>query len=229
MSRAPGGRLRRAARTVPFTLGYGLLLTVGGELVERLDGETREGVLRTVSTNLHNLSAGHLETLVTSALLPADPGPAALLPVLAALLAGEVVLGTRRALVVFAVGHVGASLAVAGLLGADALPGVVAGPVRFAVDAGPSYGAAAVVGAVLVQAAARVRLGPPAARLAAALAGGAVVAATARPLGGGPTFTDWGHLLGLAAGAALAAALLRRRAPGGRLQPAGRAAGVEVA
>ena len=217
----------RALRYVPFTLTYAVLLTAGSELVERLDPDVRLDVLQSVSTNLHNLSGGHVETLLASALVQAEPGFPGLLPTLFALATSERVLGSRRTLAVFAVGHVGSSLAVAGLLAGGALPGVLADRVRVAVDTGPSYGTAAVIGAgllVVVVRAVRWAAHRPSARrvLVGAVAGAAaavVVAVTVIPVAVQPTFTAWGHLLALVTGGVLGVWISRQDRPRGA-QPA---------
>src|SRR5439155_16660513 len=102
------------------------------------------------STNLANLTDGRVATLLTSAFVQVEPGLPALLPVLVALGAAELVLGWRRTCAVFVIGHVGATLIVAAALALDVLPGVVTARVRDAVDTGPSYGTAAVIGAGLI-------------------------------------------------------------------------------
>ncbi len=208
----------RVVRALPFTVTYTLALTVGSELVERLDPDLRDVVLRVVSTNLHNLSNGHVETLLVSAVVQAEPGLPGLVPTVLALATAELLLGSGRTLIVFVTGHVGASLVVAGLLAVGALPGVLADRVRLAVDTGPSYGTAAVLGAGLLVASVhtvRWALRRPSGRrvllgVGVAAAAGLVLAATVVAVTVDPTFTDWGHLLALGTGGALGAWMARR-------------------
>ncbi len=220
-------RLRRLLCAVPFTLSYAVLLTAGSEVVERLDPDARVDVLRAVSTNLQNLSGGHVETLLASALVQAEPDFPGLLPTLVALAASERVLGSRRTLAVFAIGHVGASVAVAGLLAGGALPGVLADKVALAVDTGPSYGTAAVIGAGLLvlvahtvrQAVRRPSVGRLLMGAALGVTAAAIVTVTVIPVAVQPTFTAWGHLLALATGGVLGVWISRQDRPRGA-QPA---------
>jgi len=206
------GAVGRALRAVPFTASYAVLLMVLQAAVATLDHDTRSEVVREASTNLTNLGNGHVETLLVSAFIQAEPALPRLLLVIAALAVAELVLGWRRTLVVFVVGHVGATLAVAAALAAGALPGVVAAKVRDAADTGPSYGTAAVIGAGLLVATVRAfhrqgrRRAVRATLTGLALVG--VVVVTAGTLAVQPTFTAWGHLIALLGGAATGAVLL---------------------
>ena len=155
------------------------------------------------STNLANLSAGRVDTLFTSATLTGGASAGYLTWTLGLLLAGALVLGMRRGVLVFAVAHVGATLATVGMLALDAMPGVDADAVRTMSDVGPSYGTVGVVTAALV-------LLAPGAR-AATLAGGSVLAVMAALLVGDPDVATWGHLL--AAGLALPLGLWLRSSP----------------
>jgi hypothetical protein len=197
-------------RVVSFTASYTAVLMLAAVTVRLLDHDHRSEVVRAASTNLDNLGNGHVETLLVSAVIQAEPALPRLLLVIAALAAAELVLGWRRTLVVFVVGHVGATLAVAVALAVGALPGVVAAEVRDAVDTGPSYGTAAVIGAGLLVATVRAmrRRG----RRRAVFTGLALVGAvsvTAGTLATQPTFTAWGHLISLLVGAAVGALFLR--------------------
>ncbi|MEZ0363198.1 rhomboid-like protein [Mycobacterium sp. pUA109] len=142
--------LSRLAR-VRVTVGYATaLLTVATTLLV-LGPQTQDQVIRNASTNLHNLSHGHLATLLGSAFVPdAAGGPVLLwLPGLVCLLAlAELLWRSGRLALVFVVGHIGATLLVAiGLTGALKL-GWLPVSVSFARDVGMSYGAAAVLGAL---------------------------------------------------------------------------------
>ena len=187
---------------MPFTTTYAALLGVGSFAVARLDGVERLRALRAVSTNLANLAAGHVETLFVSAFVPADVVVPLLLVAVAGMALSELLLTWRTALLAFAVGHVAVSLAVAALLALRALPGVAADGVEDAIDTGPSYGAAAVIGAGLVVAVLRAA---PAVRgrlhtFVLALPVAAPVAAMLL-LAASPTFSAWGHLFALLTGA----------------------------
>ena len=207
----------RWLRRVPFTASYAVLLALTGGAVRLLDRDARAEVVRAASTNLANLGHGHVETLLVSAVVQAEPRFPALLPVVAALAAAEVVLGWRRTLVVFLSGHIGATVVVAVALAVGALPGVVAARVRDAVDTGPSYGTAAVIGAGLLVALLRALRRPGPRRAVGAMvvgvALGLAVLLTLLAVAEQPSFTAWGHLIALLGGAGAGVVLARTDRP----------------
>jgi len=131
------------------TLAYAVALSVITTTLLELGPVAQERVMQHASTNLHNLSQGHLGTLIASAFV-VDAGPLyGWLPGLVCLLMlVEMLWGSWRLMVSFLVGHVGATLLVAvGLVAAvkfDWLPGEV----TRATDVGMSYGSTAVLGAL---------------------------------------------------------------------------------
>ncbi len=132
---------------VRVTLLYAVALTIVAEVLIMLGPRTQSEVIRAVSTNLHNLGEGRIETLIGSALVNAD-GPIYLwLPGFMAMLAlGELLWQSRRMVAAFVIGHLGATLIVAvGLAGAVA-GGVLSTSVADAADVGMSYGAVGVLG-----------------------------------------------------------------------------------
>jgi hypothetical protein len=115
-----------------------------------LGPQAQERAISRASTNLHNLSRGHIGTLLDSAFV-VDAGPIyEWLPGLVCVLAlAELLWGSWRLIVAFAVGHVGATLLVAvGLTAAVEWNWLDAGSVTRATDVGMSYGAAGVLGAL---------------------------------------------------------------------------------
>ncbi len=139
--------LHRLAR-VRVTVIYALALLAVSITLMVLGPLVADRVVRHASTNLHNLSHGHVGTLLGSAFV-VDAGPVWVwLPALMCLLAlCEVMFGSIRLIVAFAVGHIGATLLVAiGLATAVRAGWIEAGSVTRAVDVGMSYGAAAVLG-----------------------------------------------------------------------------------
>ncbi|OBI04324.1 hypothetical protein A5714_03250 [Mycobacterium sp. E2462] len=143
-----GGLFSRLAR-VRFTVGYaGLLLAISCALLA-LGPHTHDVIVQRASTNVHNLSHGHVGTLLGSALV-VDAGPLYFwLPFLTCLLAlAELHLRTIRLVVAFLVGHVGATLLVAAALAAAVEFGWLPTSVTRASDVGMSYGALAVLGAM---------------------------------------------------------------------------------
>lgn len=132
---------------VRVTLIYGSILAAVAAALATLDPDVQERVFEHASTNLHNLARGRVGTLFGSAFV-VDAGPLLLwLPGLLCLLGlAELVWGSRRLVVAFAVGHVGATLLVAVGLVAAVERGWAPADVARAVDVGTSYGAAAVLG-----------------------------------------------------------------------------------
>ena len=109
----------------------------------------RRLVIHHASTNLHNLSHGHLGTLLDSAFV-VDAGPIYIwLPGLVCLLALlELMYHSVRLIVAFAVGHIGATVLVAAGLTVAVEAGVLSKSVARADDVGMSYGAVGVLGAL---------------------------------------------------------------------------------
>ncbi len=114
-----GGIVSRLAR-VQFTVGYAALLLAISCAILMLGPQAHDVIVQRASTNLHNLSHGHLGTLLGSALV-VDAGPLYFwLPFLTCLLAlAELHLRTIRLVVAFLVGHIGATLLVAAALAAS--------------------------------------------------------------------------------------------------------------
>src|ERR1700757_1915452 len=93
--------------SVRITLAYSAALVIVGMTLSKLDPHVQNAVVSQMSTNLHNLLRGHLETLVGSEVLAWLPGMVCVLAL------GELVWRRRRLVLAFAVGHVGATLLVA--------------------------------------------------------------------------------------------------------------------
>jgi hypothetical protein len=138
----------RLAR-VRVTVGYAVTLVVVAAILVELDPVVQDRIVLHASTNLHNLRHGHVGTLLGSAFV-VDAGPVLYwLPGLVCLLAlGELLWRSRRLVVAFAVGHVGATLLVAAGLWAAVSHGWLPRSVTGATDVGMSYGATAVLGAL---------------------------------------------------------------------------------
>ena len=134
------GRLR-------VTLIYAAALAAVALALVDLGPRIQEKVIRHASTNLHNLGQGRIGTLIGSAFVN-EAGPIYIwLPGLVALLAlGELVWESRRLVVAFVVGHIGATLIVAAGLAAAIAAGLLSRSVADAADVGMSYGAVAVLG-----------------------------------------------------------------------------------
>lgn len=179
------GRLR-------VTLIYAAVLaTVALALVD-LGPAIQEKVIRHASTNLHNLEHGRIGTLIGSAFVN-EAGPIYIwLPGLMALLAlGELLWESRRLVVAFVAGHIGATLIVAAGLAAAIAGGLLSRSVADAADVGMSYGAVAVLGTFTAAIPSTWR---------AAWAGWWLTVAIASTVLSGGEFTNIGHAIALVIG-----------------------------
>jgi hypothetical protein len=142
------GLLRALAR-IRVTVAYAVILIGVTTVLLALGPRVENRVISHASTNLHNLSHGHLGTLFVSAFV-IEAGPIYVwLPGLMCLLAlAELMWRSRRLVVAFAVGHIGATLLVAVGLTAAVELGWQSTDVTRATDVGMSYGASAVLGAL---------------------------------------------------------------------------------
>ncbi|WP_123027868.1 rhomboid-like protein [Mycolicibacterium stellerae] len=142
------GLLRALAR-IRVTVAYAAILTGVTSVLMALGPRVQTRVISHASTNLHNLSHGHLGTLLFSAFV-IEAGPIYVwLPGLMCLLAvAELMWRSRRLVVAFAAGHIGATLLVAVGLTAAVELGWLTTDVTRATDVGMSYGASAVLGAL---------------------------------------------------------------------------------
>ena len=190
-----GGIFSRLAR-VQFTVGYVAALLAVSCAILALGPEAHDLLVERASTNLHNLSHGHVGTLLGSALV-VDAGPLYFwLPFLTCLLAlGELHLRTIRLAVAFLVGHIGATLVVAAALAAAVEFGWLPLSITRASDVGMSYGALAVLGAMTAVIPQRWR---------AAWVGWWVSAGIASAIIGGD-FTDAGHTVAVVLGVLVSA------------------------
>jgi hypothetical protein len=198
----PGsGRLRRLVppvrgyvRRAPATFIYGAILFVTTWVVAGVGRRVSDEVLRSQSTNLHNLRAHPVSALLRSMFWS---GTTVVLPVLALLVLvlapAEMWLGTKRLIVAFLTGHIGATLITAYLISRgyfSASTGVIDGDI----DVGISYGTLCVAGVLTYRLPRWWRL-----LYAAGLIG--VFATFA--FEAGRTYTDLGHLVSILLGLAL--------------------------
>lgn len=176
---------------VRFTIAYAATLVTIATVLVLLGPQAENQIVLAASTNLDNLRHGRLETLLGSAFV-VDAGPVWLwLPGLVCLLAlAELLWRSGRLVMVFATGHVGASLLVAAGLAAAVKFGWLPWSVSVARDVGMSYGAAAVLGALTAAIPARWRPAWLGWWLAVALGTSALCA----------DFTDVGHSIALVLG-----------------------------
>ncbi|WP_293314914.1 rhomboid-like protein [Mycobacterium sp.] len=144
-------RWATAAMSVRITAGYAVVLVAVSLWLSTLGQHARELVVSSMSTNLHNLSHGHLSTLVGSAFVDDGGDIYVWLPGLVCLLAlGELIWRARGLVMAFAVGHIGATLLVAAGLVVALKAGWLPLSIARATDVGTSYGAVCVLGALTV-------------------------------------------------------------------------------
>jgi Rhomboid-like protein len=134
---------------IRVTVAYAAILTGVTAALALLGPRAQGRVISHASTNLHNLSHGHIGTLFVSAFV-IEAGPIYVwLPGLMCLMAtAELVWRSGRLLIAFAVGHIGATLLVAVGLTAAVELGWLSADVTRATDVGMSYGASAVLGSI---------------------------------------------------------------------------------
>jgi hypothetical protein len=131
------------------TTVYTVALVAVSVTLTALGPHARDVAVSRMSTNLHNLSRGHLSTLVGSAFVDDGGEVYAWLPGLVCLLAlGELIWRSTGLLIAFTVGHIGATLLVAVGLVATVEAGWLPISVARANDVGISYGAVCVLGAL---------------------------------------------------------------------------------
>ena len=178
-------------RTAPFTFAYlGVLL--GTTALLALSSERgRTMLLRASSTNLNHLGHTPVRVLVASALWFQGLSVATWVLLFVVVLAAvEQALGTRRAVAVFAAGHIGATLLTALALWIGIRAGTFSPRLDDSVDVGVSYGFVAAAAAFTFVLPRRLRL-----PYVAALLGYLMFRLVAAH-----TFTDAGHLVALAIG-----------------------------
>ncbi|WP_227998812.1 DUF1515 domain-containing protein [Nocardia australiensis] len=189
---------------LPATSGYLSVLVIVTAVFTAVGESTRSRVVLDASTNLNNLLDGRLGTLFASALVIGDVGVAwMIIPLLGCLLAlAELRFGAMRLMHVFLAGHIGATLLVAAGLWVAVTAGWLPASISWAEDVGISYGAMALVGALIAAMPPRWRIGWAGAWFVVG-AGGIVL---------GQTFTNVGHLLSLCIGLTAGYGMIRAKA-----------------
>ncbi|WP_245721403.1 rhomboid-like protein [Nocardia pseudovaccinii] len=189
---------------LPATFGYLVALVAVTAVFSAMSETSQARVVLHASTNLHNLLNGRVGTVLSSALVIGDVSAAwVLIPLLGCLLAlAELRFGAVHMVRVFLAGHIGATLLVAaGLwiaIEADWLPASI----RWAQDVGVSYGAMALVGAIVVAIPHRWRIAWSTVWFIVAAEGVLIE----------QTFTNVGHLLAFCIGTGVGFGMLRAKA-----------------
>jgi hypothetical protein len=187
-------RLREYLRRSPATFVYGAILLVTTWVVAGVAERVSDELLRSQSTNLENLRTHSVSVLLRSMFWTGSTWLLPLIAILVLVLApAEVWLGTKRLILVFLTGHVGATLITAVAIGQGYFS-ESGGHIDRDIDVGMSYGALCVIGLFAYRLPRRWRI--PYALLALAPLG-------ALAFSSGRTFTDFGHLVSLLLGLAL--------------------------
>jgi hypothetical protein len=136
-------------RSVRVTVAYALTLVTVALTLKALGPHAQDGAVNLLSTNLHNLARGRLDTLVDSAFV-IDLGDIYMwLPGVVCLLGlGELAWRGARLVAAFALGHIGATLIVAVWLVVSIDKGWLPHSLAQASDVGISYGVAGVLGSL---------------------------------------------------------------------------------
>ena len=196
-------RLLASALRIRVTLAYCALAVAGTVVLGQIGPHDRWHVLHAASTNLHNLTDGHLATLVTSVFLTEGRVNWLWLAAVALLFAvAEWISGWRRFLLTFSAGHLGATALVAVGLLIGIHNDWLADSLAVAVDVGVSYAAAAVAGSMI-----RYLPMPWRAGWAALWIGVVAISGVSDP-----SFTAVGHAIALTIGFGLGVLYLRRDA-----------------
>ena len=196
-------RLLAFALRIRVTLAYCALAVAGTVALGRIGPHDRWHVLHAASTNLHNLTDGHLATLVTSVFLTEGRVNWLWLAAVALLFAvAEWISGWRRFLLTFSAGHLGATASVAVGLFIGIRNDWLADSLAMAVDVGVSYAAAAVAGSMI-----RYLPMPWRAGWVALWIGVVTISGVSDP-----SFTAVGHAIALTIGFGLGVLYLRRDA-----------------
>ncbi|MTE15876.1 hypothetical protein GLP40_24290 [Nocardia sp. CT2-14] len=199
--------LRRVLSAVwlPATYSYVGLLSAIAVALTMVSAKSETRIVLHASTNLHNLTTGRFGTLFSSAFLVGEGAATVfvIVPLLACLLAlAERRFGTVKLLHTFLVGHIGATVLVAVGLWIAVESQLVPNSITMVEDVGVSYGAMAVVGALVAVVPAHRRFVWAASWLTLAL-GGVVC---------WHTFTNVGHFLALCLGLGIGRLMIRRQA-----------------
>ena len=190
-------------RSSPATFGYAGIIFVTTWVVAGLQSPQRRELLRTQSTNLHNLRTHPVAVLFRSAFWSGSTTFLPFLLLLALVLApAEVWLGTFRLILVFALGHVGATLITAVAISHGLFSSPDSDGIARAIDVGVSYGVFCVAGVLTYRLPMRLRV-PYALGLLTLFGISAFV--------GGGDFTELGHLVSVLLGLAAYPFTLRAR------------------
>lgn len=142
LARLDWARARTYLSRAPGTLVYLFSLTVTWWTLQGVDQRTLRRIVGSASTNLHNMSHDPIQVLIASAFWSDSDGFPWLVLVefLTVMVAAERWLGTGRWVLVFAAGHVGATLVTVTGIAWALDHGLLPMKIARTVDVGSSYG-----------------------------------------------------------------------------------------
>jgi hypothetical protein len=181
-------------RSSPATFVYAGFIFVTTWVAAGLPAKQRDALFRTQSTNLHNLRTHAVDVLFRSAFWSGSTVFLPFLVLLAVVLApAEEWLGTFRLILIFALGHVGATLLTAVAIGQGYFTSAGDAGIGHTIDVGVSYGAFCIAAVLTYRLPLRFRV---------PYAGGLVLVFALLAFVLGRTFTDFGHFLSVLIGLA---------------------------
>jgi hypothetical protein len=177
--------VRHHLEAAPASTAYAFTLFVTWWTLRGVGGSVERKLIFSASTNLYNMQHNPIQVLVASAFWTGGTFPwTTIAEFLVLMAAAERWLGTGRWILLFATGHIGATLVTVTAIGRAIDRGIIPSRVAVAADVGTSYGVTAVLAAMAFRFTGIVR----------ALWAGVMVVTLVASLWIGPTFTDYGHL-----------------------------------
>jgi len=179
-------------RSAPATYVYLAVLFLTSWILQTSSSRVADALLLERSTNLHHLAHDPLRVLLSSAFWVGSLRDWLVWVVLLSVFVAPVErwIGTTRTVLVFVIGHIGATLITAAGLWVALHADMVESSVTNARDVGASYGFAAVAAVLAYRLSGRRRL----------IYAGALIAFVGTILALNHNFTYWGHLVALAIG-----------------------------
>ncbi|WP_406231251.1 rhomboid-like protein [Nocardia sp. NBC_01009] len=169
----------------PASTAYAFTLFVTWWTLRGVGGSVERRLIFSASTNLYNMQHNPIQVLVASAFWTEGEFPwVTIAEFLLLMAAAERWLGTGRWILLFATGHIGATLLTVTAIDRLITRGIIPTRVAVAADVGTSYGFTAVLAAMAFLFRGKVRVAWI----------GLILVSLAAALVVGPTFTDYGHL-----------------------------------
>ncbi|MEV6427138.1 rhomboid-like protein [Nocardia sp. NPDC051463] len=177
--------VRHHLSAAPASTAYAFTLFVTWWTLRGVGGSVERRLIFSASTNLYNMQHNPIQVLVASAFWTEGEFPwVTIAEFLLLMAAAERWLGTGRWILLFATGHIGATLLTVTAIDRLITRGIIPTKVAVAADVGTSYGFTAVLAAMAFRFRGKVRVAWI----------GLILVTLAAALVVGPTFTDYGHL-----------------------------------